>query len=120
MNVEETTIARLHAAYLAGTTTARAIPQAYLDRIDAYDRRGPFLNSLITLNSRALDEADSLDGALQATGALSGPLHGVPVIVKDNLDTVDMPTTCGVAYFKDFVPTACIRCMQRASPRSRP
>ena len=105
MNVEETTIARLHAAYLAGTTTARAITQAYLDRIDAYDRRGPFLNSLITLNSRALDEADSLDGALQATGALSGPLHGVPVIVKDNLDTVDMPTTCGVAYFKDFVPT---------------
>jgi len=105
MNVEETTIARLHAAYLAGTTTARAITQAYLDRIDAYDRRGPFLNSLITLNSRALAKADGLDAALQATGALSGPLHGVPVIVKDNLDTVDMPTTCGVAYFKDFVPT---------------
>src|SRR6266571_3009323 len=99
MNVEETTIARLHAAYLAGTATARAITQAYLDRIDAYDRRGPFLNSLITLNHHALAEADRLDAALRATGTLTGSLHGIPVIVKDNVDTADMPTSSGVALF---------------------
>ena len=106
LSIEELSIARLHAAYVAGTATARGITQAYLDRIDAYDRRGPYLNSLITVNTHALAEADRLDAALQATGALTGPLHGVPVIVKDNLDTVDMPTTSGVALFKDFVPAS--------------
>jgi amidase len=85
--------------------TARAITRAYLDRIEAYDRRGPYLNSLITVNPRALTLADALDAAQQSTGALSGPLHGIPVIVKDNLDTADLPTTSGVALFKDFVPS---------------
>jgi amidase len=103
-SVEEITIAQLHAAYLAGTTTAREVTQAYLDRIEAYDRRGPYLNSLICVNEHALAEADRLDAALKSTGALTGPLHGVPVIVKDNLDTTDMPTSSGVALFKDFMP----------------
>ena len=76
MNVEETTIARLHAAYLAGTTTARAITRAYLDRIDAYDRRGPFLNSLITLNSRALGRADSLDAVAHHSQVTPGLAPG--------------------------------------------
>lgn len=102
--VDETTIAQLQAAYLAGTTTAHAVTQAYLDRIAAYDKRGPYLNSLITVNSQALAEADKLDAALKATGKLSGPLHGIPVIVKDNLDTFDMPTSSGVKLFKNFVP----------------
>jgi len=65
---------------------------------------GPYLNSIITLDGRALDEAGRLDATLQATGALTGPLHGIPVILKDNIDTFDMPTTSGVALFKDFVP----------------
>jgi amidase len=103
--IEELTIVQLHAAYLAGRTNARAVTQAYLDRIAAYDRRGPYLNSLIHVNARALAAADRLDATLQATGTLTGPLHGVPVIVKDNLDTADMPTTSGVALFKEFVPT---------------
>lgn len=102
--VEETTIAKLHAAYLAGATTAREVTRAYLDRIHAYDKRGPYLNSLITINERAPAEAVRLDAALQASGALAGPLHGVPVIVKDNVDTADMPTSYGVALFRDFVP----------------
>ncbi|MGI9148729.1 MAG: amidase [Chloroflexota bacterium] len=102
--VEELTIARLHAAYLGGQATTRGVTQAYLDRIDTYDRHGPCLNSLITVNTHALAEADRLDAALQATGTLKGPLHGVPVIVKDNLDTVDLPTSSGVRLFKDFVP----------------
>lgn len=102
--VEEASIAEIHAAYLAKKTTAREVTQAYLDRIAAYDKRGPRLNSLVTVSSAALAEADRLDAALAATGRLAGPLHGIPVIVKDNLDTVDMPTSSGVALFKDFVP----------------
>ncbi len=103
--VEELTIARLHGAYLDGSATARGITRAYLARIEAYDRRGPHLNSIINMNDRALYEADRLDAALSRTKALSGPLHGVPVIVKDNLDTIDMPTTSGVALFRDFIPS---------------
>ena len=102
--IEELTIARLHAAYLSGDVTSATITRAYLDRIEAYDRRGPYLNSLISLNAVALHEADRLDAALRAGGTLTGPLHGVPVIVKDNLDTVDMPTTSGLRILKDFVP----------------
>lgn len=102
--IEEATIVQLHTAYLAGTVTARAVTRAYLDRIEAYDKRGPCLNSLLHVNERALDEAGRLDAALKATGRLIGPLHGIPVIVKDNLDTIDMPTSSGVALFKDFVP----------------
>jgi Asp-tRNA(Asn)/Glu-tRNA(Gln) amidotransferase A subunit family amidase len=102
--IEEVTISQLHAAYQAGEATARSVVRGYLDRIDAYDRRGPYLNSLIHVNANALAEAERLDAALQATATLTGPLHGVPVIVKDNLDTADMPTSSGVALFKDFVP----------------
>lgn len=102
--VEETSIAQIQAAYLAGKTTAREVTQAYLDRIAAYDKHGPYLNALITVNPRALEDADKLDAALKASGRLTGPLHGIPVIVKDNLDTTDMPTSSGVALFKNFVP----------------
>jgi amidase len=102
--VEETTIAQLHAAYLNGKVTAHEVTQAYIDRIVRYDKRGPYLNSIITLNDHALADADKLDAALKASGKLTGPLHGIPVILKDNLDTFDMPTTSGVALFKDFVP----------------
>ena len=103
-DVVECTIATLHAAYRNGDVTARAVTQAYLDRIAAYDRRGPYLNALVTVNARALEVADRLDAELRATGDLSGPLHGIPVIVKDNLDTFDLPTTSGVALFREFVP----------------
>jgi amidase len=103
--IQEQTIARLHAAYLDGSLTTRQATQAYLDRIETYDRQGPYLNSLITINPHALTIADQLDTRLKTTGALTGPLHGIPVIVKDNLDTADLPTTAGVAWFKDFSPT---------------
>jgi Asp-tRNA(Asn)/Glu-tRNA(Gln) amidotransferase A subunit family amidase len=102
--VDKTTIDQLHAGYLAGKTTAHEVTQAYLDRIAAYDKRGPYLNSLISVNQRALAEADRLDAALKAAGTLTGPLHGIPIIVKDNVDTFDMPTSSGVALFKNFVP----------------
>jgi Asp-tRNA(Asn)/Glu-tRNA(Gln) amidotransferase A subunit family amidase len=93
----ELTIAEAHEAMLARTLTARQLVEAYLARIDAYDKRGPTINALIMINPRALARADSLDTALRRTGALTGPLHGIPFIVKDNYDTHDMPTTGGSA-----------------------
>ena len=102
--IEETTITQIHAAYLNGRTTAREVTQAYLDRIAAYDKRGPYLNALITVNAGALADAAKLDAALKSTGKLVGTLHGISVIVKDNIDTSDMQTSSGVALFKDFRP----------------
>ena len=102
--IEEITIAQLHAAYIDGKATAREVTEAYLGRIAAYDKSGPYLNALITVNANALEDAAKLDAMLKSTGKLTGPLHGIPVIVKDNIDTSDMPTSSGVALFKDFIP----------------
>ena len=99
----ETTIADIHAAYQAGTLTARALVQAYLDRIAAYDKQGPAINSIISLNPAALEEADRLDAAFKASGFV-GPLHGIPVIMKDQGDVKGMPTTLGSVLFKDYMP----------------
>src|SRR5437867_1688618 len=111
--VEEITIAQLHAAYLEGKTTAREVTEAYLERIEAYDKRGPYLNALITVNPNAVADAANLDAALKSTGKLTGRLHGIPIIIKDNIDTSDMPTSSGVALFKDFIPGRDAFIMQR-------
>ena len=103
-SVEEATISDLQAAYLAGRTTARAVTQAHLDRIAAYDKRGPLINSLITVNPRALEDADRLDAALRATGRPIGPLHGIAVVVKDNIDIAGMPMTSGFQGWKNYYP----------------
>lgn len=102
-DVIEATIPSVHAAMDARRLTCRQLVQAYLDRIAAYDKQGPALNSIQTVNPRALAEADSLDGVLRARGP-RGPLHCVPVLVKDQIETKDMPTTYGSVLFKDFVP----------------
>lgn len=103
-SVEEATISDLHAAYLAGRTTTRAVIQAHLDRIAAYDKRGPVINSLITVNARALEDADRLDAALRASGRLTGPLHGIAIVVKDNIDVAGMPMTSGFQGWKNYHP----------------
>src|SRR5262245_66697022 len=74
--IEEATIADLEAAYLSGRTTARVVTQAHLDRIEAYDKRGPFINSLITVNPLAMEEADRLDDLQRKRGRQSVPVHG--------------------------------------------
>jgi amidase len=102
--VEETTIADLEAAYMSGRTTARAVTQAHLDRIAVYDKRGPLINSLITVNPRALEDADRLDAVLRTTGRPVGPLHGIPVIVKDNIDVAGLPMTSGFQGWKNYYP----------------
>ncbi len=102
-NVVETTIADIHSAYRSGGLSARQLVQAYLDRIAAYDQTGPAINALISTNPRALEETDRLDSALHASGFV-GPLHGIPVIMKDQGDVAEMPTTLGSVLFKDHMP----------------
>ena len=94
LEVTEASIPELQAAMASGRTTAVAIVQAYLSRIAAYDHAGPMLNSIIRINPRALREAAALDAERKA-GAVRGALHGIPVILKDNYDTREMPTTAG-------------------------
>jgi amidase len=93
--LEETTVAELQQAMAAGRLTSKAITQNYLERIDALNRRGPMLRHVIETNPDALTIAEQLDAERKAKGA-RGPLHGVPVVVKDNIDTADrMTTTAG-------------------------
>ena len=99
----DASIEDIHNAYQSGELTSRQLVQLYLDRIEAYDKNGPNINSIITLNPRALEEADRLDAAFTASGFI-GPLHGIPVIVKDQADAQDMPTTLGSVLLEDYFP----------------
>src|SRR5919197_6176356 len=79
-NVLETTIDDVHLAYRSGQLTARQLVQFYLDRIDAYDKKGPAINAIISINPKALEEAERLDAAFKISG-FANPLHGIPIIV---------------------------------------
>ena len=102
-NILETTIDQVHAAYRSGELTCRQLVQMYLDRIDAYDKKGPALNAIISVNPDALTEADRLDAAYKSAGPV-GPLHGIPIVMKDQGDATPMPTTLGSLLFKDYYP----------------
>src|SRR5574341_2646396 len=102
-NTLETTIDQVPAAYKTGELTCRKLVQMYLDRIDAYDKNGPAINAIISINPEALTEADRLDGAYKASGSV-GPLHGIPIIMKDQGDATPMPTTLGSVLFRDYYP----------------
>ena len=99
----ETTIANIQTAFAEGEISARRLAELYLNRIEAYDHNGPNINSIITVNPLALEEAEQLDRALADRG-LVGPLHGVPVILKDQMDARGMPTTLGSVVLKDYYP----------------
>ncbi len=93
--LEEKTIAKLQEGMKSGSLTARSIAEKYLSRITAIDKQGPRLNSVIEINPDALTIADALDSERKTKGS-RGPLHGIPVLVKDNIDTADrMSTTAG-------------------------
>jgi Asp-tRNA(Asn)/Glu-tRNA(Gln) amidotransferase A subunit family amidase len=94
IEVTEATIAELQEAMSSGRTTSAEITRAYLARIAAYDRAGPRLGAILRVNPDALAEAERLDEERRLWGP-RGPLHGIPVILKDNYDTFDMPTTAG-------------------------
>ena len=102
--IEETTIADLHAAYRDGRATVRAAMQDFLDRIAAYDKKGPALGLVMSVNAHALDEADRLDRSFAASGKFAGSLHGIPVLAKDNYDVAGLQTTGGSAAMLGWVP----------------
>ena len=95
--VEPKTLTDLAAEISAKTLTAEAATQSYLDRIAAVDDAGPLLNAVLAINAAAISDAKALDAA----GASKGPLHGVPILLKDNIDTLDMPTTAGSMALKN-------------------
>jgi amidase len=99
----ETTIGDVHAALKSGRITCRTLVELYLKRVNAYDQSGPNLNAVQTINPGALAEAERLDAVFQASGP-AGPLHCIPILVKDQIETSDMPTTYGSLVFKGFVP----------------
>ena len=94
IDLASATIADLQKAMAAGTLSAEKLVQMSLQRIKTYDDAGPKLNALILVNPKAQAEAKALDEERKRQGA-RGPMHGIPVILKDNHDTFDMPTTIG-------------------------
>jgi Asp-tRNA(Asn)/Glu-tRNA(Gln) amidotransferase A subunit family amidase len=102
-DIIEATIDDVHAAYGAGELTCAELVERYLDRIAAYDERGPELNSIITVNDNALSRAAELDEAFENDGFV-GPLHGIPFVVKDQVETAEVTTTFGSEAFADYRP----------------
>ena len=99
----EATIAELQASLAAGRRTSRGLVEAYLARIGALDRRGPELRALLEINPEALAIADALDAERRTKGA-RGPLHGIPILLKDNIATHDLMTTTGSLALAGSVP----------------
>jgi Asp-tRNA(Asn)/Glu-tRNA(Gln) amidotransferase A subunit family amidase len=101
--VEETTIAQVHAAMKSGQLTCRGLVDAYLRRIEAYDKTGPALNAIVLVNGDARTTADDLDRRFKH-GGFVGPLHCVPTIVKDNFETMGLQTAAGSLALEGFTP----------------
>lgn len=102
-DVLEKTIPELQDAMVRGDVTSVELVRQYLARIEAFDRHGPELNSMLYVNPAVLEQADALDRERRESGS-RGPLHGIPVILKDNYDTHDMPTTAGSVALAGHVP----------------
>lgn len=102
--LEEATIDDIHSAFRSEELTCRQLVELYLERMEAYDKSGPELNSVITVNPNVLEEAEELDRSFQQAGEFTGPLHGIPVLVKDQAETAGIRTTFGSVAFKDYTP----------------
>jgi Asp-tRNA(Asn)/Glu-tRNA(Gln) amidotransferase A subunit family amidase len=101
-DVQEKTIVELQAALASGAVTSRSLVLAYLARIRAYDLQGPQLNAMLAMNPKVLEIADAMDRERAVRGP-RGPLHGIPIVIKDNFETVDMPTTGGSLALTGFM-----------------
>lgn len=102
--LQEATIDDIHSAFRSGELTCRRLVELYLARIEAYDKSGPELNSVITINPNVLEQADELDRSFEQNGEFIGPLHGIPVLVKDQAETAGIRTTFGSVAFEEYVP----------------
>lgn len=109
----EATIADVHAGITRRATTCRAIVAGYLARIERYDKEGPAINAIVVVNPTALTVADSLDRRFAATRTLVGPMHCVPVIVKDNFETAGLQTTAGSLALSGWKPRENATMVQR-------
>jgi len=98
------TVSDVHDAYAAGELMCVELVEGYLDRIAAYDRDGPELNSIITIDPNATERAAELDEAYESSGPI-GPLHGIPIVVKDQVETARITTTFGSEAFSEYTPT---------------
>jgi amidase len=105
VDLANATIADLNVAFDKGTLTAEALTEMYLARIAAYDKHGPSINAVIALNPNALSEARALDAERKA-GRIRGPLHGIPIVLKDNFNTYDLPTTGGSQLLEGSIPSS--------------
>lgn len=103
-DVFEASIKEIQSALGQGRINSVQLVQQYLDRIQAYDKQGPKLNAIVRVNPQALMQAQALDAERQRTGS-RGPLHGVPIVVKDNYNTDHMPTTGGSVALANFIPS---------------
>ena len=112
--VEEATIASVHAAMQSGNLTCRGLLNAYLARIAAYDKNGPGVNAIVTINPDAISLADDLDRRA-AQGGITGPLHCVPMIVKDNFETKGLQTSNGALVFEGYLPSEDATLVARAN-----
>lgn len=101
----EATIPGIHRALRSREISAAELVDTCLKRIRALDQKGPRLNAIVNVNGHAVRQAAALDKAFAGSGKLQGPLHGVPVLVKDNIETADMPTTFGSVGFADYQPS---------------
>ncbi len=103
IDLADATIADLNAAFDAGTLTSEQLVQMCLTRIRAYDRQGPSVRAVLTVNPKAVEIARQLDAERKTRGRRS-PLHGIPVVLKDNINTADMPTTAGSIALEGSMP----------------
>ncbi|MEL6137270.1 MAG: DVUA0089 family protein, partial [Cyanobacteria bacterium J06628_6] len=101
--LEEATLAEINQAFESGLLTSEQLMRLYLARISAYDQQGPALKSIIALNPDALETAIALDQERRQQGPRS-PLHGIPILIKDNIDTADLPTSAGAFALENSLP----------------
>jgi len=105
LDLTTATVPELDVALNSGALTSEKLVEAYLARIAAYDKQGPVINAVITLNPKALEEARALDAERKIKGPRS-PIHGIPIVLKDNYNTFDLPTTGGCQLLKGSIPPA--------------
>ena len=100
--IAEATISQIHRAFESGDLTSVDLVENYIQRIETYDRNGPQINSIRTINDAAIDRAEECDRKFGETGEFIGPLHGIPVLVKDHIETTEMVTTFGSSAFEGY------------------
>ena len=101
--LEQVNISQIHTVMLSGSITCESIVEAYLKNIELNNQKGAKLNAIVTMNDSAVDLARQLDVQLLSSNQLIGPLHGIPMVVKDCLETTDMPTSFGSKLFSQYM-----------------